>query len=120
MQRGENSLNRSMSAMVTNCVPEIHCMFEIVGRGGISASGLKTTSLDFVLQRASQKKKISGLAGETRSRKAAHNLRVEIVAKQVHQRQLRGPAPRKHVAVGAHNRARQLLHVKHVARLDRG
>lgn len=38
-----------MSLGVVYCVPEIHCKFEIVGRGGIMASGLKSLSRDRVL-----------------------------------------------------------------------
>jgi hypothetical protein len=34
-----------MSAGVTYCVPEIHWILLIVGRGGINSSGLSRTSL---------------------------------------------------------------------------
>lgn len=42
---GGSLLRRSMSAGVTICVPEIHCMFDIVGRGGIKSSSLNSVSL---------------------------------------------------------------------------
>lgn len=42
-------LSLSMSAGVTYVVPEIHCRLDIVGRGGIKASGLKSLSNDRVL-----------------------------------------------------------------------
>jgi hypothetical protein len=35
-----------MSAGVTYCVPEIHWMFDIVGRGGTIRSGLYSVSFD--------------------------------------------------------------------------
>ena len=37
-------MSLSMSAGVTYDVPDSHCMFDIVGLGGISASGLNTLS----------------------------------------------------------------------------
>lgn len=37
-------LSRSMSAGVTYWVPDIHCMLLIVGRGGMTKSGLSRTS----------------------------------------------------------------------------
>ena len=40
---------KSKSAGVKYCVPDIHCIFEIVGRGGISAAGLKSSSFETVL-----------------------------------------------------------------------
>ena len=43
-------LSLSMSDGVTKEVPEIHWRLEIVGRGGIRASGLKSLSSDRVLQ----------------------------------------------------------------------
>lgn len=45
----ENILRISKSLGVTCCVPDIHCRFDIVGRGGTTASGLKIVSRDFVL-----------------------------------------------------------------------
>lgn len=46
----ENVLRRSMSAGVTYCVPATHWKFEIVGLGGMTASGLNNLSSDFDLQ----------------------------------------------------------------------
>lgn len=39
-----------MSAGVTYCVPATHWKFEIVGLGGMRASGLNSLSSDFGLQ----------------------------------------------------------------------
>ena len=36
----------SRSVGVKYCVPEIHCTFEIVGRGGISNTGLNNSSFE--------------------------------------------------------------------------
>lgn len=44
-----NILRISKSLGVTCCAPDIHCRFDIVGRDGITASGLKILSRDFVL-----------------------------------------------------------------------
>lgn len=48
-QRG-GLLKMSMSEGVTYCVPATHWKFEIVGLGGIRASGLKSLSSDLGLQ----------------------------------------------------------------------
>jgi hypothetical protein len=37
-------LKRSISAGVTYCVPDIHCMLLMVGRAGISSSGFRRMS----------------------------------------------------------------------------
>src|SRR5271156_6719096 len=39
-------IKRSKSVGLTYCVPAIHCRLEMVGRGGITASGLKSLSCD--------------------------------------------------------------------------
>lgn len=44
-------LRTSMSAGVTYCVPATHWKFEIVGLGGMRASGLNSLSNDFGLRR---------------------------------------------------------------------
>jgi hypothetical protein len=41
---GLDLLKRSMSAGVTCCVPDIHCILLIVGRGGIRSSGFRSIS----------------------------------------------------------------------------
>jgi hypothetical protein len=41
---GLDLLKRSMSAGVTCCVPDIHCILLIVGRGGIRSSGFMSIS----------------------------------------------------------------------------
>lgn len=46
----EYLLSMSKSAGETYCVPEIHCRFEMVGRGGISACGLNSLSSERVLK----------------------------------------------------------------------
>lgn len=46
----EGILRMSMSAGVTYCVPATHWKFEIVGLGGMRASGLNSLSNDFGLQ----------------------------------------------------------------------
>ena len=46
----ENQLSKSMSVGVICCVPEIHCIFDIVGLGGTIASMLKSLSRDRVLK----------------------------------------------------------------------
>jgi hypothetical protein len=43
-EKRRNLLKRSMSAGVTCCVPEIHCILLMVGRGGISSSGFRSMS----------------------------------------------------------------------------
>jgi hypothetical protein len=43
-----------MSAGVTCCVPDIHCILLIVGRGGMSSSGFIRTSLVWSLRQVSQ------------------------------------------------------------------
>lgn len=46
---GGNILKISKSLGVTCCAPDIHCRFDIVGRVGTTASGLKIVSRDLVL-----------------------------------------------------------------------
>ena len=39
-------IKRSKSVGLTYCVPAIHCKLEMVGRGGMTASGLKSLSCE--------------------------------------------------------------------------